>query len=125
MGSRRRRPDMTDKWRTRAESECAAAEAGAVIARWNSTLATGRATLWSPTIRAAVLAGMPWLDVHCPGCKTSRTIDIRTIDRHPVASVGSLVLGLHCSWCGSSAPMPRLIGLHQLPPIAATRASEL
>ena len=29
------------------------------------------------------MAGMPWLDVYCPGCKTIRTIDIRTIDRHP------------------------------------------
>jgi hypothetical protein len=31
--------------------------------------------------RAAIVAGMPWLDVHCPGCLTSRAIDIRTIDR--------------------------------------------
>jgi hypothetical protein len=23
---------------------------------------------WSPTIRAALLAGTPWLDVFCPGC---------------------------------------------------------
>jgi len=23
--------------------------------------------LWSPTIRAALLAGTPWLDVFCPG----------------------------------------------------------
>jgi hypothetical protein len=35
-----------------------------------------------------------WLDVYCPGCHTCRAIDIRTIDRHPLASVGSLVLGL-------------------------------
>jgi hypothetical protein len=31
--------------------------------------------LWSPTIRAALVAGTPWLDVFCPGCGTSRTID--------------------------------------------------
>jgi hypothetical protein len=39
------------------------------------------------------MAGMPWLDVYCPGCRTSRAIDIRTIDRHPLASVGGLVMG--------------------------------
>ena len=44
--------------------------------------------LWSPTIRAALIAGTPWLDVHCPGCGASRAIDLRTVDRHPLASVG-------------------------------------
>ena len=43
---------------------------------------------------AAMLAGTPWLDVFCPGCGTSRAIDLRTLDRHPLASVGTLVLDL-------------------------------
>src|SRR5580704_5431124 len=29
---------------------------------------------------------MPRLDVHCPGCGTVRALDIRTIDRPPLAS---------------------------------------
>jgi hypothetical protein len=33
------------------------------------------------------------------GNRTSRAIDLRTIDRHALASVGTLVLGLRCSWC--------------------------
>jgi hypothetical protein len=65
--------------------------------------------LWSPAIRAALVAETPWLDVFCPGCGTSRAIDLRTVDRHPLASVGTLVLGLRCSWCPGSAPMPRLL----------------
>jgi hypothetical protein len=69
--------------------------------------------------RAALLAGTPWLDVFCPGCGTGRTIDLRTLDRHPLASVGTLVLGLRCSWCPGSAPTPKLLGLYTLPP--ATR----
>jgi hypothetical protein len=93
-----------------------AADEAALIERWNHALAAGRGTLWSPTIRAAVVAGMPWLDVYCPGCRTCRAIDIRTIDRHPLASVGSLVIGLRCSWCPGSAPMPVITGLHALPP---------
>ena len=28
----------------------------------------------------------------------------RTIDRHPLTSVGSLVLGLRCTWCGGDVP---------------------
>jgi hypothetical protein len=28
------------------------------------------------------------------------------------------VLGLRCSWCPGSAPMPKLIGLYALPPAA-------
>jgi hypothetical protein len=58
--------------------------------------------LWLPTIRAAMLADTPWLDVFCPGCGTGRAIDLRTIDRHPLASVGTPVLGLRCSWCPTS-----------------------
>src|SRR6267143_6724434 len=93
------------------EAERAAQEAAQrVVERWNAE----RSPLWSPTIRCAITAGTPWLDVYCPGCRTSRAIDIRTLDRHPHASVGSLVLGLRCSWCreASNAPMPVLTGLH-------------
>jgi hypothetical protein len=115
MGVRRRIPDMIERWQERARIEGTRIEARAVVDRWNAALAAGTGALWSPTIRAAVLADMPWLDVYCPGCRTSRAIDIRTIDRHPLASVGSLVLGLRCTWCGGAGPMPRLIGLHRLP----------
>jgi hypothetical protein len=52
----------------------------------------------------------------CPGCGTSKAIDLRTLDRHPLASVGMLVLGLRCSWCPGSAPLLKLIGLFALPP---------
>jgi hypothetical protein len=116
MGNRTRIPDMHATWRARAEAKAAQAEAQRVVERWNAALAAGKGALWSPTIRAAIAAGTPWVDVFCPGCRTSRAIDIRTIDRHPLASVGSLVLGLRCSWCPGSAPMPRITGLHALPP---------
>ena len=99
-----------------AADKAARAEAESVIQRWNDQLALGRDMLWSPTIRAALLAGTPWLDVFCPGCGTSKAIDLRTVDRHLLASVGTLVLGLRCSWCPGSAPTPKLIGLFALPP---------
>ncbi len=86
----------------RAAEEAARKEAFRIIERWNAE----RSPLWSRTIGCAVVAGTPWLDVYCPGCRTSRAIDIRTLDRHPLASVGNLVLGLRCSWCPGNAPMP-------------------
>jgi hypothetical protein len=118
----RKNPSVADLVRKRAvEKAVEAAEranqqaALAVVERWNAE----QSVLWSPTIRCAVAAGTPWLDVYCPGCRTSRAIDIRTLDRHPLASVGSLALGLRCSWCpGPSTPMPVLTGLHAAPPAA-------
>jgi hypothetical protein len=71
-----------------AADKAAHAEAEAVVQRWNDQLALGRDMLWSPTIRAALLAGTPWLDVFCPGCGTSHAIDLRKVDRHSLASVG-------------------------------------
>jgi hypothetical protein len=106
-------------------TRAARAEAEAVIQRWNDQFALSRDMLWSPTIRAALLAGTPWLDVFCPGCGTSRAIDLRKVDRHPLASVATLVLGLRCSWCPESAPMPRILGLHALPPAAKAVAANL
>jgi hypothetical protein len=114
----RRTEPLAVYMRERAAERAALDQAVAVIERWNAALASGRRALWSPTIRCAVIAGMPWLDVYCPGCRTSRATDIRTIDRHPLASVGSLMLGLRCSMCLGSAPMPVLGGLHALPPRA-------
>jgi hypothetical protein len=116
MGVRTRGLDINAGVIRNAADKAARAEAEAVIQRWNDQLALGRDMLWSPTIRAALLAGTPWLDVFCPGCGTSRAIDLRTVDRHPLASIGTLVLGLRCSWCPGSAPMPKLIGLFALPP---------
>jgi hypothetical protein len=57
----------------------ALAEAKAVIERWNKRLASSRDILWSPTIRAALIARTPWLDMFCPGCGTSRVIDFRKV----------------------------------------------
>jgi hypothetical protein len=108
-----------------ATDGAARAEAEAVVQRWNDQLARGRDMLWSPTIRAALLAGAPWLDVFCSGCGTSKAIDLRTVDRHPLASVGTLVLGLRCSWCPSSAPMPTLLGLFALPPARRAQTARI
>jgi hypothetical protein len=120
----RKNPSVDDLRRHRAADdaahaadEAARSAALSVVERWNAE----RTPLWSPTIGCAITAGTPWLDIYCPGCRTNRAIDIRTLlrDRHPLASVGSLAIGLRCSWCpGGGAPMPVLTGLHATPPAA-------
>src|SRR5215467_11565300 len=80
--------------RARTAEQAAHDDAVRVVDRWNGALATGRAALWSPTIRCAVLAGTPRLDVYCPGCGTSRAIDIRTLDRHPLGGQSRIGLAL-------------------------------
>src|SRR3984893_5516993 len=125
MGVRTRGHDLAAYLRDHAADQAARDEAARVIERWNRAIDAGRDTRWSPTIRAALVAGTPWLEVYCPGCQTIRALDIRTIDRHPLASVGSLVLGLRCSWCPGSAPMPKIIGLHALRPAITVRPASL
>jgi hypothetical protein len=51
-----------------------------------------------------------WLDIYCPGRRTSRAIDIHTLDRHPLASVGSLVLGLYALVSGQHTDADDLPG---------------
>jgi hypothetical protein len=123
MGVRTRGFDIRRSMLALAADRAARDDAARVVERWNRAVAGNRDMWWSPTIRAAIIAGMPWLDVYCPGCRTSRSLDLRTIDRHPLASVGSLVLGLRCSWCPGSAPMPKITGLHPVPPLANAQGS--
>jgi hypothetical protein len=51
--------------------------------------------------------------------------DLRTVDRHPLASVGTRVLGRRCSWSPGSAPTPELLGLYALRPATGPGATDL
>lgn len=114
MSVRTRTLDMQAAMRREAADRARGEEAVRVVEQWNAAIAAGRDIWWSPTIRAAIVAGRPWADIYCPGCRTARCLDLRSIDRHPLASVGSLVLGLRCTWCPGSAPMPKIMGLHAM-----------
>jgi hypothetical protein len=61
MGVRTRGLDIKAGAAKLKADRAARAEAEAVIQRWNDRLPRGRDMLWSPTIRAALLAGTPWL----------------------------------------------------------------
>jgi len=70
-----------------AEERARRERARKVIERWNQELALGDLLLWSPSIRAALIAGMPWLEVLCPACATVGAVNLSLIDRHPEAGV--------------------------------------
>jgi hypothetical protein len=98
----RKTPSVADLRQKRAIDEAARKAALYIVERWNDE----PSPLWSPTIRCAVTAGTPWLDVYCPGCRTSRAIDIRTLDRHPLADftvAGSCGHRARCLFARSSS----------------------
>jgi hypothetical protein len=80
MGVRTRGLDIKTGAAKLKADRAARAEAELVVDRWNRRLAM----LWSPTIRAALVAGTPWLDVFCPGCGTSVVL-FRNVPKSPSA----------------------------------------
>ena len=72
----------------RAETERkAAAEARKIIETWNARQAGGRALWFDATIGAFIAAGYPWLTFYCHACRVVVSVDLRTLDRHPGASI--------------------------------------
>ena len=82
-----------------------------IIEAWNARLAAGRRVLFSPTIGAAIAAGYRWLTIYCPGCQTLSDVDLVTLDRHPDASIMSLIPQLSCRTCRPHPPFAQLKGL--------------
>ena len=75
----------------RAEAERKAiADAQKIVAIWNARQAGGRACGSTRPIGAAIAAGLPWLSFSCPACGQFGSVDLRTLDRHPGASISSL-----------------------------------
>src|SRR5262245_28960268 len=88
------------------ERERAAAEAAAKA--WNARQAGGRELWFYPTIGAAIKAGLPWLSFSCPACGQVGSVDLRTLDRHPRASISSLIPSVSCRRCSPNAPFAKL-----------------
>lgn len=92
----------------RAESAVAAR----VIALWEARRARGAEPLFVPTIGAAIRAGRPMLAYHCPGCGMAGRLDLRILDRHPGASIGTLIPRISkCTRCVPLAPFAKIDGL--------------
>lgn len=67
--------------------------------------------LFSPTIGAAVAARYWFLWLRCPACRSTSSIDLRRLDRHPDAAVTSLIPALSCRSCRPNAPFAQLVRL--------------
>jgi hypothetical protein len=106
---RERAPALAAERAKRAEAERkATAEAQKIVAIWNARQAGGRELWFYPTVGAAISAGLPWLSFSCPACGQLGSIDLRTLDRHPRASISSLIPSVSCRRCSPNAPFAKL-----------------
>jgi hypothetical protein len=65
-------------------------DAEGLIAAWNKRQARRMPLLFAP-IGAALASRHHFLWVYCPRCRTTRNIDLRTLDRYRDAAVPSLL----------------------------------
>lgn len=121
MGFNRRK--MDDERRRAADKEAAArraldpqvrADAERLVADWNERQAKRMPMLFAPTIGAAITARHWFLWVRCPACRTTNSIDLRTLDRHLDAAVTGLIPALSCRSCRPDAPFAELVKLSAL-----------
>jgi hypothetical protein len=111
MGFNRRK--MEGERKAKADAEAAARratdahvlqDAERLIGAWNERQARRMPLLFAPTIGAALAARYHFLWVYCQACRTTRDIDLRTLDRHRDAAVTSLIPSLSCRSCRPHAP---------------------
>jgi hypothetical protein len=99
MDTDERRLDMLERRARDAVTETAERDARRIVAIWNGRRAKGRELWFHLRIGAAIAAGRPWLTFLCPGYQQIGEIDLRRLDRHPNATIESLVLSLRCRRC--------------------------
>jgi hypothetical protein len=78
-------------------------DAERLIGDWNARQAWRMPLLLAPTIGAEVAARY--------ACRTTQALDLREVDRHPVAAVTSLIPELSCRSCRPNPPFAELVRL--------------
>ena len=118
MGFNRRKLEAERKAKADAEATArraadahVLADAERLIAAWNERQARRMPFLFAPTIGAALASRRHFLWVYCPACRTTRDIDLRTLDRHREAAITSLVPSLSCRSCRPHPPFAELVKL--------------
>jgi len=86
-----------------------------IMALWNAALDAGWRTIFYPTVGTALATECHWLHVVCPACQQLGETDLRMIDIHPNASIGTVVRAMSCKRCSPHPPFAR--------PLGATRRS--
>lgn len=97
------------------------AEAKAVIERWNEMLGSSRDMPRSPTIRATLIAGTPWCSVPAAAPAGPSICGRSTVT--PWRQLRRLCSAYGAHGIPKSAPMPKIFGLHALPPAASGSAT--
>lgn len=88
-------------------------DAERLVVEWNERQARRMPLIFSPTIGAAIAARHWFLWVRCPACRSTSSIDLRTLDRHRDTAVTSLIPSLSCRSCWPNAPFAELMRLSQ------------
>ena len=86
-------------------------DAERLITAWNERQARRMPLLFAPTIGAAMTGRYWFLWVRCPARRSTSSIDLRRLDRHPEAAVTSLIPALSCRSCRPRAPFAELMRL--------------
>jgi hypothetical protein len=86
-------------------------DAGRLVAAWNERQSKRMPMLFSPTIGCALKARHWFLWVRCPACRTTQSVDLRTVDLHPFAALTSLIPALSCRSCRPHASFAELVRL--------------
>jgi hypothetical protein len=98
--------------RAEIEEQAKAAVRGRrLVALWNARASRRRPPQFYPTIYTAIVAGYPLLNYMCPGCQQCGRRDLRYADRHPAASISSLIPSLSCRRCSPNPPFAVLLTL--------------
>jgi hypothetical protein len=121
MGTNECRLDIEKRARE-AISEVAERDARRIVAIWNGRRAKGRELWFHLRIGGAIAAGHPWLMFVCPACQQIGEIDLRKLDRHPNATIESLVLSLRCRRCRPNPPFVKLLAALQVVELPVTDA---
>jgi hypothetical protein len=118
MGFNRRKMDADRKAKADAEAVARRAsdaqvleDAERLIGAWNERQAKRMPMIFSPTIGGASAAHYWFLWVRCSACRSTSSIDLRTLDRHRDAAVTSLIAALSCRSCRPNAPFAELVRL--------------
>ena len=120
MGFNKRRMERERQAARRLEEEQRRRELGRdttqaekLVAIWNSRAARKARPPFYPTIETAILAGTPFLTFVCPACQQCGAIDLRTLDRHRLMTIGGLIPQLSCRRCSPNPPFARLLALRR------------
>jgi hypothetical protein len=90
---------------------------GAKVEHLPSALVPARTALVGRyvTLEPPLIARRFYLGCLCPGCGQRGSVDLRRINRHPDASLESLIPMLSCQRCSPNPPFAKLTGVSRWP----------